>query len=68
MATRKFFITDNHEPISDGVIKSHDKEKLGLAWQNEAPDGHFISGELKGHWIITDEENTLLKEAKKNNK
>jgi hypothetical protein len=66
MATRKFHITDSPDDIADGVISSPDKRSLGLAWQNDAPVGHFITGQLEGHWIITDEEKQLLDKAKKN--
>ena len=64
MATQGFFIIDNPDKTSDGVIKSKDKEVLGLAWQQEAPVGNFITGKLDGYWIITDEEYKQLKNGK----
>lgn len=68
MATRKFHIVDTDDGISDGKISSPDKRPLGRAWQNDAPVGHFISGTLEGHWIITDEEYKLLSKNRKNGK
>ena len=65
MATRKFHIIDTEDGLSDGIIKSPDKRELGRAWQNEAPIGYFITGNLNNHWIITDEEYKLLNKAKK---
>lgn len=67
MATQGFFITDNKDDISDGIISDREKNKIGLAWQHEAPVGHYISGKLDGYWIISDEDYKLLKEIKKQN-
>lgn len=68
MATQKLDIIDNHEDFSDGLVYTRDKELIGYAYQNEAPVGHYIAISLDNHWIITDEEYKLLKEAKKNKK
>lgn len=65
MATRKFHIIDTENDQADGVIASPDKRRLGLSWINDGPYGNFISGQLDGHWIITDEEKKLLDEYKK---
>lgn len=65
MATQKFHIIDNKEDFSDGIIVGANKDKLGYAWQNEAPEGYFISGTLNDHWIITDEELKEYKQLKK---
>lgn len=68
MASQGFFIIDNRENISDGIIKSKSKETLGLAYQEEAPEGHYIVGKLKGYWIITEDEYKLLNKIKKDEK
>ena len=65
MATQKFHIIDNPEDFSDGIISDREKNKIGLAYQNEAPNGFYISGELDGYWIIGDEDYKKLKELKK---
>lgn len=64
MATRKFHIVDTEEEIADGIVKSVNKETIGLAWQNEAPVGYFITVQLDGYVIIKDEEYKLLKNKK----
>lgn len=64
MATQKFHIVDNPEDFSDGIISDREKNKIGLAWQNEAPNGFYISGELKDYWIISEEDYKLLKQYK----
>jgi hypothetical protein len=64
MATSKFFITDNPSEESDGIIKTADKETIGLAWQNEAPNGFYITGKLDGFVIISKEEYNKLKYGK----
>lgn len=65
MATQKFFIIDNTDGTSDGVIKDREKNEIGLAWQEEAPVGHYINCSLNGYWIISDEDYKKLKELKK---
>lgn len=65
MATSKFYIIDNPEGNSDGLIQTREKENVGYAYNQEAPVGMFINCSLENHWIITDEEYKLLKELKK---
>ena len=68
MATSKLHIIDTHDGISDGIAQTPDKRNIGRAYQNEAPVGHFISVQLDGHWIITDDEYKLLNKIKKDAK
>jgi hypothetical protein len=68
MATRKFHITDSHDDMADGIISAPDKRSLGFAFQNDGPQAPYISGQLEGHWIITDEEYKLLNKIKKDGK
>lgn len=68
MASRKAHIVDTDLETADGVVQSLDKKVIGLAWQNEGPTTPFITFQLDGHWIITDEEKALLDKAKKNDK
>ena len=65
MATRKFFIIDNPNGGSDGVIQTREKENVGFAYNNEAPNGMYISCSLETHWIITNEEYKQLKQCQK---
>ena len=67
MASQGFFIIDNKDNISDGIIRDREKNNIGLAWQHEAPVGHYISGKLDGYWIISEEDYQKLKEHKKQN-
>jgi hypothetical protein len=64
MATQKFAIIDNHEPNSDGIITDREKNHIGLAWQELAPNGHFINCSLDGYWIVSDEDYKKLKQIK----
>lgn len=68
MATRKFHITDTDREDADGIIQDREHNTIGLAWQNEAPVGHYITGQLDEHWIINEEDYQLLKQAKKDAK
>ena len=65
MATQKVFIIDTHDGISDGIAQTPDKQNIGRAYQQEAPDGHFITIKLEGHWIVTDEDYKKLNEYKR---
>jgi hypothetical protein len=67
MATQKIHVIDTELDTADGIVQTCDKRNIGLAWQNEAPDGHFITCQLEDHWIITDEEYKLLRKLKKTN-
>lgn len=64
MASQKFHIIDTENEMVDGVITSPDKKKLGVTWINDGPYGNFITGQLDGYWIITDEDYKLLKKIK----
>jgi len=68
MASQKFYVIDNHENNSDGIIKDREKNKIGLAWIQDAPDGHFINCSLDGYWIISEEDYKEYKTLKKNEK
>jgi hypothetical protein len=68
MATSKLHIVDSNEENIDGVAYTPDKRKVGVAWQNEAPVGHYITVQLDNHWIITDDEYKLLNKLKKDAK
>ncbi len=65
MATSKFYIIDNPNGQSDGIIQTREKENVGFAYNQDAPNGTFINCSLENHWIITDEEYKLLKDLKK---
>lgn len=65
MATSKLHIIDSNEENIDGAVYTPDKRKVGVAWQNDAPTGYFITLQLDNHWVITDEEYKLLKQLKK---
>ena len=65
MATSKFYIIDNPNGQSDGIVQTREKENIGFAYNQEAPVGTFINCSLDNHWIITDDEYKLLKEIKK---
>lgn len=65
MASQKFYIIDNPDGTSDGIIKDREKNQIGLAYQQEAPVGHYISCSLDGYWIVTDEDYKLIKQLKK---
>ena len=68
MASRKFYIIDNTQGESDGVIKNKNKEVVGYAYNQPAPVGSYIECSLDGHWIVTDEDYKLLNKYKKNEK
>ncbi len=65
MATTRFYIIDNNEPNSDGVIKDREKNQIGLAWIQDAPNGKFINCTLQDYWIVSEEDYKLIKEYKK---
>lgn len=65
MATSKFFIVDNPEDDSDGLIQSREKEIVGRAWNKDGPT-NYIDATLEGYWIIPDEDYKLLREYKRN--
>lgn len=65
MATQRFHITDTERDDADGIIQDREHNHIGLAWQNDAPDGHYITGQLEGYWIVSEEDYKLLKEAQK---
>ena len=67
MATQKVFIIDTHDGISDGIAQTPDKQNIGRAYQQEAPDGHFITIKLEGHWIVTEEDYKLISKIKREN-
>lgn len=67
MASQKFYIIDNPEGNSDGVIKDRNKDVVGYAYNQPAPVGSFINCSLDGHWIITDEELKEYKQLKNEN-
>lgn len=67
MATSKLHIIDTPDGISDGIAQTPDKRNIGRAYQNEAPVGYFITVQLEGHWIVTDEEYKLLSKLKREN-
>lgn len=67
MATSKLHIIDTHDGISDGIAQTPDKRNIGRAYQNEAPVGYFITVQLDGHWIVTDEDYKLLSKIKREN-
>jgi hypothetical protein len=60
-ATSKFFIVDNPDGLSDGLIKSRNKETIGIANNYDAPDGMYIKCSLNKYWIISDEDYKKLK-------
>ena len=64
MASRKFYIIDNTEGQSDGVIKNKNKEVVGYAYNQPAPIGSYIECGLDGYWIVSDEDYKLLKQKK----
>jgi hypothetical protein len=68
MATQRLFIIDNHEDVSDGIIKTHNKETIGLAWNSDAPDGKFINCHITNGWVLSEEEYQEYKILKKNEK
>lgn len=63
-ATQKFHITDTERDDADGIIQDREHNHIGLAWQNEAPVGHYITGQLDGYWIISEADYKLFKELK----
>lgn len=65
MATSKFFIVDNPEDGSDGVIQSRTKDIVGLAWNKPAPDGGYIKCSLDGYWLVSEEDYKKLSKLKK---
>ena len=67
MSSRKFYIIDNPQGQSDGVIKNKNKELLGYAYDQPAPVGSYIECSLDGYWIVSDEDYKKLKKIKKNN-
>lgn len=64
MATTKLFIIDTKDGISDGLAQTPDKKNIGRAYQQEAPDGYFITIKLEDHWIVTDEDYKLIRKYK----
>lgn len=64
MATQKIHIIDSHAESYDGLVQTPTKENIGIAFQNDAPDGHFITCQLENYWIITDEDYKLLRKIK----
>ncbi len=68
MASQKFFIIDNPNEDSDGIIQGRDKENIGRVWNQDAPDGKFINCTLEGYWIVSEKDYKLIKEYKKNAK
>lgn len=68
MATTKIHIIDTEAESYDGLVQTPDKRNIGIAFQNEAPIGHFITVQLEDHWIITDEEYKLLNKYKRDAK
>jgi hypothetical protein len=67
MSTQKFYIIDSHNEDSDGIIKDREKNEIGRAWNQLAPEGTFINCSLNGYWIISEEDYKLLKQVKKEN-
>lgn len=65
MATAKFYLIDNPSDESDGIIQTREKINVGLAWQNEGPNGGYISCGLDKAWLITEEDKVLLDEVKR---
>jgi hypothetical protein len=65
MATQKFHIINHNENGSDGVIKDKKKNKIGLVWLQDAPNGKFINCTLQDYWIVSEEDYKLIKEYKK---
>ena len=61
MATSKFFIIDNPNEDSDGIVQLRTKENVGRAWNQEAPNGMFINCTLENYVIISKEEYNELK-------
>jgi len=66
MSSRKFYIIDNTQGESDGVIKNKDKEVIGYAYNQPAPNGTYIECSLDGHWIISSEDYKVLKQKQCN--
>jgi hypothetical protein len=64
MATQKIHIIDTEAESYDGLVQTPTKENIGIAWQNDAPTGHFITVQLENHWIVTDEDYKLLRKIK----
>jgi len=64
MATQKFAIIDNNESSSDGIIQDREKNNVGLAWIQDAPNGHFINCSLDGYWIVSEEDYKKIKQLK----
>jgi len=68
MASQKFAIIDNPNGDSDGIIKGRDKQVIGRAWNQDAPNGKFINCTLQDYWIVSEEDYKLIKEYKKHGK
>jgi hypothetical protein len=65
MASQKFFIIDNPNGDSDGIIQGRDKINIGRAWNQDAPDGKFINCTLQDYWIVSEEDYKEYKQLKK---
>jgi hypothetical protein len=64
MSTTKFYIVDDPNQPLAGIIKDREKNPIGRAYQQEAPEGHFINCSLDGYWIVSDEDYKKLKQIK----
>lgn len=62
MSTSKFYIIDNANGDSDGIIQDREKRNIGRAWNQLAPNGTFINCTLEDYVIISKEEYKQLKQ------
>ena len=63
MASKRFYVIDEGDR---GIIQSREKENIGFTYVKDAPVGNYLDCYLENHWIISEEDYALLKEAKKN--
>lgn len=64
MSSRRFHIIDSQVGKFDGLIKNKNKEIVGYAYNQPAPNGTYIDCSLDGYWLVSDEDYKIIKKYK----